>query len=837
MLFCLSSLVCASGQKPVDNANGAERKCTDLSREPLPCPPIEKTAAKQPDTPEATADPTKVDAPSQRRSYSLERSLPKNLLEGQREFWTFPARLRLDDAYWGVPFGMMTGGLIAADTSIEKELPSNPDTIKRFDNLSNYGAIAFGGLVGGTYLMGRWKHNNYLKDTAWLAGEAGANGFISTLALKNVLGRDRPTEGNGQGDFFSGGQSFPSQHATAAWSVATVFAERYPGILTKIAMYGGASTVSLSRVIGQKHFSSDVFVGSVLGWYFGHQAVRRYEKEQAANEKWGTFVRSPDPRSTDPSYMGSPYEPLDSWVYPVFERLSALGYVRTAFLGQKPWTRMECARLILEAVDGSDRYSGDVPEPAKSYLNSLREEFKYELERNTGLSNLRAGVDSVYGRFTGISGNPLTDGYHFGQTIYNDYGRPYQEGFNAAIGFSASAAAGPFAVYARGEYQHAPSAPALPLSARSEIGRVDNLPIPPDTPYDEINRFRAIEAYASVNLGNWQISFGKQSLWWGPGTGGSLMFTNNAEPFYMVKLDRVSPIKLPIIERFLGPIRTQFIFGRLAGHRFLDLRPENNTVIGSWQSFVDPQPYIHATKFSMKPTPNFEMSVLVGAEFAGEGIPLNFHYFRRTFNNYSTGPQNNGNRETGFQFSYRIPGLRNWLTLYTDAMAEDEPNPIVYPRRSAMNPGLYLSHVPFVPKLDIRVEGVYTDLPNLRDFGVYYRDYHFRQGWTNNSNIMGSWIGRQGSGVQGWSTYWLNATDRIRLEYRYGDVSDSFIAGGGNYRDVGVSGEYFVKKGNVSVVGKIQHESWLIPALATSRQGNWATTLQLTYWPKRRPLK
>src|SRR5881396_4332845 len=64
-------------------------------------------------------------------------------------------------------------------------------------------------------------------------------------------------------------------------------------------------------------------------------------------------------------------------------------------------------------------------------------EFHDEVEGPPGAGNFRGRVESVYARVAGISGKPLTDGYHFGQTIINDYSRPYQEGVNSADGFSA----------------------------------------------------------------------------------------------------------------------------------------------------------------------------------------------------------------------------------------------------------------------------------------------------------------------------------------------------------------------------------------------------------------
>ena len=196
--------------------------------------------------------------------------------------------------------------------------------------------------MGGSYLWGQFTKNDYLRDTGFLAGEAAANSFLVSEALKYPLGRQRPTEGNGKGDFFSGGQSFPSEHAAAAWSIATVVANRYPGFLPSLLSYGAASAITISRMTGRNHFASDVFVGSALGWYFGRETVRKSaDKDSGYGED---FERNPETvsesesRRHDPDYMASPYVPLDSWVYPAFDRLAALGVAPTAFAGLRPWT-------------------------------------------------------------------------------------------------------------------------------------------------------------------------------------------------------------------------------------------------------------------------------------------------------------------------------------------------------------------------------------------------------------------------------------------------------------------------------------------------------------------
>src|SRR5260370_19569398 len=179
----------------------------------------------------------------------------------------------------------------------------------------------------------------------------------------------------------------------------------------------------------------------------------------------------------------------------------------------------------------------------------------------------------MYTRFTGISGPPLSDGYHFGQTILNDYGRPFAEGVNNVTGFSGWASEGGLFVYVRGEYQHAPSAPALPLAARELIASSaqspQSLPIPPAVPTPSVDQFQLLDTYVAMNVENWQLSFGKQSLAWGPSSDGPIMFGDNAQPLTMFRIDRVSPFKLPGLLGLFGSIRGQFILGQLSGQQFV----------------------------------------------------------------------------------------------------------------------------------------------------------------------------------------------------------------------------------------------------------------------------
>jgi hypothetical protein len=156
----------------------------------------------------------------------------------------------------------------------------------------------------------------------------------------------------------------------------------------------------------------------------------------------------------DSSNMASTYVPIESWIYPAIERLALAGYVQTAFAGLRPWTRMEIARLVAEAQEQqADLDPEEVPDEQMNLLRDLAREFRAELRQRDGECNHQAAIDSIDWRSTAIAGTPLTDGYHFAQTLTNDYGRPYGQGANIYTGISGHAASGPFAAYLRVELQ------------------------------------------------------------------------------------------------------------------------------------------------------------------------------------------------------------------------------------------------------------------------------------------------------------------------------------------------------------------------------------------------
>lgn len=762
---------------------------------------------------------TPTDATDGAYENSIGKPLFEHLLLDQKAIWTSPSRLRFADADWLLPLGALTGGLLATDTTASRNLTNSPTFTQHSRDFSNYGVASFVSVGGGMYLWGKISHNDHARETGFLAGEAAIDSLAAAETLKYATGRERPLQDNYQGRFWSGGDSFPSEHAAAAWSIASVIAHEYPGPLTKFLAYGAAAAVTASRATGKEHFPTDLLIGSAIGWFVGQHVYRAHHNPDLAGGEWDTYPEYRDKESDDhPGSIGSPYVPLDSWVYPALERLAAVGYIDTEFLGMRPWTRIECAQLTQEAEDKVAAESGASPQTDFAY-RELAEEFQSDLSALGGGNNRSVRLESIYTRATGISGEPLNDSYHFGQTIINDYGRPFGEGFNNVTGVSGWASAGRYTIYVRGEYEMAPSSPSYSLQVRNAIAVMDANPVQPATPIASVNQFRLLDTYVAANVANWDLAFGKQSLWWGPSKGSAFLFSDNAAPIYMFRASRIAPFTLPWIFSRLGPMKWDVFFGKLSGNEF------------------PARPLIHGEKISFKPTPNLEFGFTRTVEFGGVGRPLTIG---RVWNSYvsltsvanETPANDPGKRTGGFDFSYRVPFVRNWLTVYADSLATDDPSPLAAPRRAAINPGIYMPKLPGLPKLDFRVEAVYTDLPTANSFAgkFVYFDSFYRDLYTNDKNLIGSWIGREGTGFQAWSTYWASPRNSIEFAYRHSKTAADFVPGGGTLNDGSIAASWWLRK-EWNVSSFAQFEKWNIPLLAPTPQSNWTVSLQIGFWP------
>lgn len=768
---------------------------------------------------------------AQRDSLTPVKNLFVEFGQDQKQIWTSPARIRFADAGWLVPLGGIAAGFFATDRQYSASLSMNSSTISHYKTASNAGLAGLVGASAGMYLMSFPTHNEHWRETGFLAGEAALNSLVPIEIMKYSFRRERPYQGDGSGELFHGGTSFPSEHSAVAWSIAGVIAHEYPGVLPKLMAYGTAAAIDYSLVRKRQHFPSDVLVGGLLGYLVAQSVYNRRHEPELGGRGWeapAEFIHTESAHA--PAFMGSPYVPLDSWIYPALERLAAMGYVRSASLGLRPWTRLECLRQVNEA---GERDPEDGPPEVRELYESLSSEFASETRQIAGGQNFDARMESVYVRSTLISGRPLTDGQHFGQTISNDYGRPYQQGFNSAVGVSGWTTAGPFMVYVRGEHESSPSAPAPSQSVLDFISSVDSLPPgAPSIPIASIQRFRLLDAYVGMNLANWQISFGRQSLWWGTDQGGAMLFSDNAEPLdKMFRVTRVSPFRLPGILDAFGDIRLEFFLGQLSGQEFVRNSAATVTA-GQYGVNLNPQPIVDGAKISFHFTQNLEFNMAKTTLYGGPGNPVTPKTLIKSALGAHVNGEALGDGRTVWDFAYRLPKMRDWLTLYGEIMEEDEPFPINHPEKAAFQGGLYFARLPRMPKLDLRIEGGSSSPVNFPTCnGCYYHNFQYVNGYTNHGIPMGTWLGRAAQGESLSSTYWFSPRKKITLDLQHRSIDRQFLAQGGTQNDAAVHADFLLQSG-IRLSGTLQYESWQIPLLATGPRRNLTTVFELGYWPR-----
>jgi len=560
----------------------------------------------------------------------------------------------------------------------------------------------------------------------------------------------------------------------------------------------------------------------------------------------------------EPSQLDSPYIPVDSWVYPAVLRLYSLGFIDTVYLGMRPWTRSSVDRMLEDAGGHiEDAADGPVTDEAQGIYEALIHEVRTDIQGPCLPHESSVRAESVYSVVRAISGTPLRDSFHLGSTIINDYGRPYANGFNNYSGASGYAVAGRFALYVRGEFQGAPSAAGYPAALSQALAALDGttyyfsppcwlnqtpcttMPLNlqttiPNGPVATATQGRVMEAYASVRFLDHEISFGKQDDWLGPGVGGAMAYSNNAENIYSFRINRVEPLRVPLLSYITGPFRYEFLVGPLKGHTY----PFD--------------PWMHTEKISFRPTQNIEFGFQRTAIWGGKGHePVNLHTFLRSFFSLSapaTGAIKDSTADPGarfgaFDFSYRLPFVRKWLTFYCDSEVHDDVSPIDSPRHASWRPGLYLSHVPGVAKLDMRVEGASTDPPFFRSVqGQYmYWEYLQRQGYTNNGQLFGDWIGREDKGGQAWITYHLSGNEWIQVGARNQKAAKDFIEipstpaveYGTTLNDINFQVVKRIGK-DFEVNGNFTYKRWRAPIYLPGLQTVTTTNIQLTWFPSRK---
>jgi len=191
--------------------------------------------------------------------------------------------------FWGSMLWM--GGITLASSILDKpadRLAVNHgagQSMKAVETAGNLLPFAVLGASGLAFLGG--EPDSKFTATAYSSLAAGGIGLAGTLALKYVIGRDRPSVGNGPSSFAfanqkNGNASMPSGHTTLMWAAVTPYAKAYDAPW----LYGVAAVTNLARVGGRNHWFSDTVAGGLLGYAIGDFIYQSHRNSTRAGAEW-----------------------------------------------------------------------------------------------------------------------------------------------------------------------------------------------------------------------------------------------------------------------------------------------------------------------------------------------------------------------------------------------------------------------------------------------------------------------------------------------------------------------------------------------------------------------
>jgi Membrane-associated phospholipid phosphatase len=235
----------------------------------IPSLQAEATSLEKPQEISPDYQPTKKDLEFSQRSSTAEnwtfRKIPRELGGTMKEaFW----------GWGGLGFGLgmgLTGALVPLDDNLQNSF----DADALFGHTGNeiigwtLSPYTIGGISLITWIVSANTNHPKLAMTTRALTEALFLSLSIDAIAKVSFRRERPDGGN---------FSFPSAHATAAFTAAGVLTTFY-GWKAGLPSYALASLVSVSRIDSDSHFLTDVLAGAVLGTVIGVGAAKFQKKD------------------------------------------------------------------------------------------------------------------------------------------------------------------------------------------------------------------------------------------------------------------------------------------------------------------------------------------------------------------------------------------------------------------------------------------------------------------------------------------------------------------------------------------------------------------------------
>ncbi len=481
--------------------------------------------------------------------------------------------------------------------------------------------------------------------------------------------------------------------------------------------------------------------------------------------------------------------PLDNWAYDGLDKLAGFGLIHSDVKGMRPYTRLEVARLVNEALRTEKEKKLKLPSLICYFLNKFKRQYKEELayygygkvESPAPLTIKpldEAKLDYVYS-----SGRPQTYlntkgirqypygggdivGYEGTPLLPNNQGVVYGKGSNLSFEFASSFQLwGLFSGYVE---------PLFLVRQNGSLGTPSG-GVPSVVGSYSSNDIDLLTGYLKFSpLDSLEIEVGRDSMWWGQGYAGTLLLTDNAPPLDMVKISDPVAIILPGIFSYLGPFKYSLFWARLEADR------------------DHPHTQYGGMRIDFKPTPNLELGMARTYQFGGEGSgsPGTFLQWLKdtTFANIGGTTNNPDNFEAELDFRYRMPCL--WDSeFYGEWGGEDTGfKPTIKQflfQDIGYVLGLYLPRITPDGRTDLRLE--YADNvnePGTKMNGLWYAHSVYISGMTYDGLILGDPMGpdaRRG---------YIRVTRYVRNDLKVG-LDGSYTQRGANVGRC-VSGEFVV---------------------------------------------
>ena len=388
--------------------------------------------------------------------------------------------------------------------------------------------------------------------------------------------------------------------------------------------------------------------------------------------------------------------PLRHWSYDAVEKLADYGLIDSAMLTIRPISRVEMARHIAQAMYALEG-TADAPAILGEILARLREEFRGELIL----------IGAVEGWHGGSFVKPVEDPYlryvyaDEATGLENERGDTFDGGSNIRLGFAARGK-----LWERAAFYVQPEV----VDSSEEDGDVE-----------------LVRSYGKGRIGPIEIEAGKDSLWWGPGRHGSIVMSNNVEPFTMLKITNPQPMQLPWILRYLGPFRGQWFLTELEDDRHI------------------PEAKLSGIRLNARPHPLVELGASRVVMLGGKGAPdVDLVDYVEAFLALTEEEENN--QLAGLDASLLLPvGRWRWgralpfraLRFYVEGAGEDEAGGL--PSNWGALYGLRISDILKTGRTDLRIE--YADNHVAGKPNVFYSHSVYRTGYRYEGRIIGHHMG------------------------------------------------------------------------------------------------